>query len=58
VRFLIALKKNTQSLTKTRFEFVPQMDMTQLWDDEKLYAYFDITPEEREFIESMIKEMK
>jgi site-specific DNA-methyltransferase (adenine-specific) len=58
VRFLIMLKKNTQHLTKERFTFVPQMDMTQLWDDEKLYAYFDITPEEREFIESMIKEMK
>jgi site-specific DNA-methyltransferase (adenine-specific) len=55
---LVGLVKNTQDLTKEKFQFVPQMDMSQLWDDEKLYAYFDITPEGREFIESMIKEMK
>jgi site-specific DNA-methyltransferase (adenine-specific) len=57
-RFMLSLKKNTQDVNQGKFQFVPQMDMTQLWDDEKLYAYFDITPEEREFIESMIKEMK
>jgi site-specific DNA-methyltransferase (adenine-specific) len=58
VRFLVGLVKNTQDLTKEKFQFVPQMDMSQLWYDERLYAYFDITPEGREFIESMIKEMK
>jgi site-specific DNA-methyltransferase (adenine-specific) len=57
-RFMLSLKKNTQDVNQGKFQFVPQMDMSQLWDDEKLYAYFGITSEEREFIESIIKEMK
>jgi site-specific DNA-methyltransferase (adenine-specific) len=58
VRFLIALKKNTQDVTKDKYEFVPVLDMTKTWDDETLYAYFGITPLEREFIESLIKEIE
>jgi len=58
VRFLIALKKNTQDVTRDKYEFVPQLDMTKAWDDETLYKHFSITPAEREFIESLIKEME
>ena len=31
--------------------------MTQTWTDAKLYQRYDLTAEEVEFIESMIKEM-
>lgn len=57
-RFLVLLKKNTQHGTKDKYEFVPQLDMTKAWDDEALYNHFGITPKEREFIESLIKEME
>jgi site-specific DNA-methyltransferase (adenine-specific) len=57
LRFLVSLRKNTQHITKERFAFVPQLDMTQTWTDEKLYARYGLNDEEIAFIESMIKEM-
>lgn len=57
-RFLVALHKNTQNTHKESYMFVPQLDMTKAWDDETLYKHFNITPAEREFIESLIKEME
>jgi len=56
-RFLVSLRKNTQHLTRDRFSFVPQLDMTETWDDAKLYARYGLTPDEIAFIESMTKEM-
>lgn len=56
-RFLVMLKKNTQDTTKEKFAFVPDLPMDQEWTDEKLYERYDITPNEQEFIESMVKEM-
>lgn len=56
-RFLVGLRKNTQHLSRDRFSFVPQLDMTESWDDAKLYARYGITPDEVAYIESMVKEM-
>lgn len=56
-RFLVSLKKNTQHLSKDRFSFVPDLDMSQEWTDEKLYQRYDITEEEQQFIESIVKPM-
>ena len=56
-RFLVALRKNTQHATKTVFKFVPKLDMTQTWSDEKLYKKFDINKQEQEFIASIVREM-
>jgi site-specific DNA-methyltransferase (adenine-specific) len=56
-RFLVSLKKNTQHLSKDRFSFVPDLDMSQEWTDEKLYQRYDITEEEQAFIASIVKEM-
>lgn len=57
VRFLIALRKNTQHLTKERFEFVPDLSMKELWTDEKLHKKYNFNKEEVSFIDSMIKEI-
>lgn len=56
-RFLISLKKNTQHLSKDRFSFVPDLDMSQEWTDEKLFKRYGITEKEQEFIKSIVKEM-
>jgi site-specific DNA-methyltransferase (adenine-specific) len=40
VRFLIALRKNTQHLTQSRFAFVPEMDKSKVWVDRELFEYF------------------
>lgn len=56
-RFLVSLRKNTQHLTRDRFSFVPQLDMTRPWTDADLNARYGLTPDEIAYIESMIKEM-
>lgn len=57
-RFMVSLRKNTQDLNKDRFRFVPKMDISSIKADVDLYAYFELTDLEIDFIESMIKEMK
>lgn len=54
-RFLVLQRKVTQHLTPERFRFVPQVDFTESWTDERLYDYFGLTEDERSYIESSIK---
>jgi site-specific DNA-methyltransferase (adenine-specific) len=56
-RFFVSLKKNTQHLSKDRFSFVPDLDMSVEWTDEKLFKRYGITEKEQEFITSIVKEM-
>jgi len=57
VRFLIAMLALDSGITKERFAFVPDLDMTQIWTDAKLYERYGLTADETAFVESMIKEM-
>ena len=57
VRFLIALKKNTQDVISDRFDFVPVQDFTESWTDEKLYKKYGLSKDEISFIERMIRPM-
>ena len=38
--------------------FVPVLDFTKSWTDEKPYAKYGITKSEQKFIESMIKPLE
>ncbi|MBQ9029731.1 Eco57I restriction-modification methylase domain-containing protein [Candidatus Saccharibacteria bacterium] len=58
VRFLLLLRTPTQNMSKSCFAFVPNLPMDREWTDEKLYTRYNITPEEQEFIESLVKELK
>lgn len=58
LRFLVGLRKNTQHITRDRFQFVPLLPMTKKWTDKKLYAHFNLSDEEIEFVESMIRPME
>ncbi len=42
-------------MTPDRFRFVPMMDMTVRWTDEKLYAEFGLSQNEINYIEASIK---
>lgn len=53
-RFLVLQRKITQHLTPDRFRFVPLLDMTRPWTDEELYERFDLSEEERAYIEATI----
>lgn len=57
-RFMVLFKKNTQHATKAVYQFVPMQDFSKPWTDEELYAKYDLTQEEIDFIESMIKPME
>lgn len=57
-RFLVALIKNTQNISKDCFALVPQINMDIYWTDEKLYKKYGLTKEEVKFIESMIRPME
>jgi site-specific DNA-methyltransferase (adenine-specific) len=56
-RFLVSLKKNTQDNPKNVFSFVPDLDMSTEWTDEKLFKKYGIDEKEQEFITSIVKEM-
>ena len=56
-RFLVSLIKNTQNISKGSFSYVPILDLNQKWSDEILFTKFNITKEESDFIDSLIKPM-
>lgn len=56
--FMLGLKKNTQHTTKSVYQFIPMQDFSKPWTDEELYAKYNLSQEEIDFIESMIKPME
>ena len=56
-RFLVSLLSVTQNITKEKFAFVPQLDMSEAWNDAKLYKRYGISAAEVAYIEAVIKEM-
>lgn len=58
VRFLVAQLSFSQDIFKEKFAFVPVLDMSTEWTDEKLYKRYGLTEEEIAFIESKIRPME
>lgn len=56
--FMLGLKKNTQHTTKSVYKFVPMQDFSKPWTDEELYAKYNLTQQEIDFIEAMIRPME
>ena len=54
-RFCVSLYKMNQHLDRGELEIVPYMDFSQEWTDKKLFDYFELTQEEREFINTYIQ---
>jgi hypothetical protein len=52
-RFCLSFLKKDVALNSNMY-YVPWMDFTQEWTDEKLYAHFNITEEEQAFIKEVI----
>lgn len=57
-RLFVLFKKNTQNAAKNVYQFVPMQDFSKPWTDEELYKKYNLTQEEINFIESMIKPME
>ena len=58
MRFLLLQGLTSMNITKDRFLFVPLQDFSKPWTDEELYKKYNLTDEEIQFIESMIKPME
>ena len=56
-RFMVLQRKNAQHAMRGVYQLVPQQDFSKTWTDEELYAKYNLTQEEIDFIESMIKPM-
>ena len=57
-RFMVLQKKNAQHAMRGVYQLVPQQDFSKPWTDEELYEKYNLTQEEIDFIESMIKPME
>jgi Eco57I restriction-modification methylase len=58
VRFLVLLHKPSADATRSVYTFVPKLDFSKTWTDEKLQNRYDLSQQEVDFIESMIRPME
>lgn len=56
-RFLLLQSLTSIHITKDSFAFVPSQDYSKNWTDDELYTKYNLTQEEIDFIESIIKPM-
>lgn len=56
-RYLVSVKKKTQDNPRDVFQFVPLQDWSKPWTDTELYKKYNLSKEEIDYIESMIKPM-
>ena len=56
-RFCLGIAKTSQHATSKTYRFVPVQDFSKSWTDIDLYAKYNLSQEEIDFIESMIKPM-
>lgn len=54
-RFMMRTTYSSVHISKANFVFVPMMDFTQSWSDEKLYDYFDLSKKEIEIVEKTMR---
>ena len=57
-RFLLLQSLTSINISKDKFAFVPSVDYSKYWTDEKLYKKYELTVDEIAFVESMIKPME
>lgn len=53
--FLMGLKKVTQDATSKVYQFIPMQDFSKPWVDKELYEKYNLSKEEIDFIESMVR---
>ena len=57
-RFLMHETYSSMNISKGNFRFVPFFDFKEEWTDEKMYKLFELTEDEINFIEKMIRPME
>lgn len=57
VRFMHGLAKSSHDAPRSTYRFVPVVDFTQEWTDDKLYKYYNLSEGEIQLIEESVKPM-
>jgi len=57
-RFLLKQTLSSMNISKGSFKFVPSLDFAVKWTDQELYKFFDLTQEESQYIEGLIRPME
>lgn len=57
-RILVSAIKITQACPKKTYRFVPVQDFSKSWTDKELYAKYNLSDDQIEYIESKLNEMK
>jgi site-specific DNA-methyltransferase (adenine-specific) len=57
-RFLLSLLMYSHSITRDTYSFIPILDMSKSWTNEKLYKRYKLTDKEIDLIESLIRPME
>ena len=55
-RFCLSLRKTGRDLNSTDLIYVPYLDFSEEWTDEKLFKHFGLDSEEQEFINEYIQD--
>ncbi len=56
-RFMVNLLRGNQNMRPDMYQFAPRLDFTHGWTDEQLYDRYDLTQQERDFIDMIIRDM-
>lgn len=56
-RFCLSLRKTGPDINFIDMSLIPYLDFSQEWPDKKIYDYFNLTQEERDFIEDFIPDL-
>ena len=56
-RYMVSIKKKTQNSTRDSYQLVPLQDWSKPWTDTELYKKYNLSKDEIDYIESMIKPM-
>lgn len=56
-RYMVTIRKKTQDNPSPVFQFAPLQDWSKQWTDAELYRKYNLSPEEINYIEAMIKPM-
>ena len=57
-RYMVSIKKKTQDNPSSVFQFVPVQDWSKPWTDAELYRKYNLSRQEIDYLESMIKPME
>lgn len=57
-RALLFYNRHSLNISRESFNLIPLQDFSKPWTDEELYAKYNLTQDEINFIESMIKPME